>query len=122
MDLATVTQKSSTPLTERQNQAPPALPESESLSGDHLLSLTVRPELAILGRISLVFSRRGLRVREFNYFEAGLHGKLTGQVKIRFKGNPAQLDSVTRDLSRIVDIINVGTTTLHTDPHKRKHV
>ncbi len=116
MDLATVTQSS--PLT-GQGPRTQNSPDAEPLSLDHFLSLTVRPELAILGRISLVFSRRGLRVREFNYHEAGLHGNPLGQVKIRFKGNDAQLDSVKRELSKIIDVISVGTTAIQGDLHKR---
>ena len=78
------------------------------------LSLTVRPELAIIGRIALVFSRRGLTVREFNYCESNSPSELgqlgqMGRVEIRFRGNDVQLDSVTRELTKIQNVVKIRT-------------
>lgn len=86
-------------------------PLDREASVEHFLSLTVRPELAILGRINLVFSRRGLIIGEFHYREIRSlqHPDRmgTGLVEIRFQGNRIQLDSVTRDLKKIQDVITV---------------
>ena len=66
------------------------------------LHLSVRRELGIIARVAIIFSRRGLDIASFSLAEAGQEE--SAQIRLRFHGNSSQLDSVCRDLVKLVDV------------------
>ena len=66
------------------------------------LHLSVRRELGIIARVAIIFSRRGLDIASFSLDEGAQEE--SARIKLRFHGNGAQLDSVCRDLVKLVDV------------------
>ncbi len=91
------------PLKSRQlpgeNHATPAL-------GHHSLALLAANRLGFLGRVCLLFSKRGLQPESLHYHCVSHQNLLAIHLEVRC--HREHLDLITRDLHRLIDLISLN--------------
>ena len=72
------------------------------------LNVLAANKIGLLGRISLVFSRRGFSISSLQFKQ--LSDKRLAEVHVKFTADSEQFNQVKNDINKIIDVIQINVT------------